>query len=418
MMHLNMTRRGLIGGLSAAGGLAATGLLGAQAATSGTKWVGSWASSQMVPNPDTTIPPEMASDVTIRQVARLSIGGSRLRVRLSNVFGTKPLKIDAAHIALCPDNLSPRIGKGQALTFGGRAQIVIPAGAEYLSDPFSLTVPAFTDLTVSLYLPEAATPQTSHPGARSASWFIKGNHAADATFEPEKVMERWFHLSAIDVEASTKSAAIVALGDSITDGYGVKPGTNARWTDTLSRRLQADKRYRHLSVLNHGIGGGRILNDGSGPNALSRFERDVLGQTGVRHLIIFEGVNDLGTLTREAPVSAEAHDALVVNMIGAYRQMIRRAHDRGITVHGATIAPFMGFDYYKPTAVNEADRQAVNRWIRTSGEFDTVIDLDATLRDPARPDWLKPEYDSGDHIHPSMDGYRIIGEAIRLGRFI
>ncbi|UDF04970.1 SGNH/GDSL hydrolase family protein [Asticcacaulis sp. AND118] len=411
----DLNRRRLLGGIAAGAALSAL----PAAASAGPKWVGAWASSQMVPNPDTTLPPDMASDVTIRQIVRLTQGGRQFRVRLSNVFGTRPLKIGAAHAAISADQMTSRIDPAQArgLTFGGRTAITIPAGAEYVSDPVVMAVTAFTDLTLSLYLPEAASPQTSHPGARIVSYFARGNRVAEAALDGAKTMERWFHISGVDVEASAKSAAIVTLGDSITDGYGVKPGMNARWTDQLARRLQAEARTRHLSVLNHGIGGGRILNDGSGPNAMARFERDVLAQTGVKYLVILEGVNDLGTLTKDAPVSAAAHAQLVEDMIGAYRQMIRRARERGIKVIGATILPFMGFSLYHPDAQNEADRQAVNRWIRTSGAFDAVIDFDRLMADPADPTRLRPDYDSGDHIHPSMAGYKVMGDAVDLRFF-
>lgn len=342
--------------------------------------------------------------MTLRQIVRLTQGGRQFRVRLSNVFGTRPLKIGAAHAAISADQMTSRIDTTNArgLTFGGRTAITIPAGAEYVSDPVVMTVKPFTDLTLSLYLPEAASPQTSHPGARMVSYFAKGNRVAEGSLDGAKTMERWFHVSGVDVMARQGAASIVALGDSITDGYGVKPGMNARWTDQLARRLQADPRTRHLSVLNAGIGGGRILNDGSGPNAMARFERDVLSQTGVKYLVILEGVNDLGTLTKDAPVSAAAHAQGVEDMITAYQQMIRRARERGLKVIGATILPFMGFSLYHPDAQTEADRQAVNRWIRTSGAFDAVIDFDKLMADPADPTRLKPDYDSGDHIHLSL----------------
>ncbi|BBF81942.1 SGNH/GDSL hydrolase family protein [Asticcacaulis excentricus] len=409
-------RRALLGGIAAGAGLVS---LPASAAAGGTVWVGAWASAQMVPNPDTTLPPDIASDVTIRQIVRLTQGGRQFRVRLSNVFGTRPLKIGAAHAAISADQMTSRIDTTNArgLTFGGRTAITIPAGAEYVSDPVVMPVKPFTDLTLSLYLPEAASPQTSHPGARMVSYFAKGNRVAEASLDGAKTMERWFHISGVDVLARQGAASIVALGDSITDGYGVKPGMNARWTDQLARRLQADARTRHLSVLNAGIGGGRILNDGSGPNAMARFERDVLSQTGVKYLVILEGVNDLGTLTKDAPVSAAAHAQLVEDMITAYQQMIRRARERGLKVIGATILPFMGFSLYHPDTQNEADRQAVNRWIRTSGAFDAVIDFDKLMADPADPTRLKPDYDSGDHIHPSIAGYRVMGDAVDLRLF-
>ncbi|ESQ80518.1 SGNH/GDSL hydrolase family protein [Asticcacaulis sp. YBE204] len=414
---ISLDRRALLGGLISTAAISA--LPASADAMSFGRWVGAWAASQMVPNPDTTLPPDIAADVTVRQIVRLTQGGRQFRVRLSNVCGTKPLRIGAAHAAISADQMTSRIDPSNArgLTFGGRTAITIPAGAEYVSDPVILTVKAFTDLTLSLYLPEAATPQTSHPGARMISYFAKGNHVTDTALEGARTMERWFHISGVDVMSGQGAGSIVTLGDSITDGYGVKPGTNARWPDRLAERLQATPGKRHLSVLNHGIGGGRVLNDGTGPNALARFERDVLSQTGVKYLIILEGVNDLGSLTRDAPASAAAHAALVESLIGAYRQMIRRAWDRGITVYGATILPFMGFSLYHPDALNEADRQAVNHWIRTSGEFDAVIDLDKVMADPTRPEWLSPEYDSGDHIHPSPAGYRAMGDAIDLNLF-
>lgn len=386
-------------------------VLAAPAQAEDTHWVGSWASSQLVPGADTAL----SADVTLRQVVRLSAGGTRVRVRLSNVFGQKPLRIGAAHIAHSPDALSSCIGEGRSLTFNGLAQATIPAGAEYLSDPVDLTVGSLTDVAISLYLPEAAAPQTGHPGARSVTWLVKGNHVAASQLENPQAVERWFHIASVDVRA--QGAAIVALGDSITDGFGVKPGTYARWTDRLAQRLQDDPRTRHLSVLNHGIGGGALIRGGTGPNAMARFDRDVLSQTGVRYLMIFIGVNDLGGLAREGGATPESHAELVDGMIGAYGQIIRRAKEKGIRVYGATILPFTGSDYYNPGAATEADRQRINSWIRQSGAFDAVIDLDKALADPQRPDRLKPEFDSGDHLHPSFAGYRAIGDAIDLSLF-
>ena len=214
--------------------------------------------------------------------------------------------------------------------------------------------------------------------------------------------------------APAGAAAIVVLGDSITDGYGVQPNTDTRWPDFLARRLQADPRTRHLAVLNHGIGGNRMLLDGLGPNALARFERDVLAQPGVRYLILLEGVNDLGTLTRDAPATPEAHRALVEGIIGAYRQMVERARARGIRAIGATILPYGASEYYHPNALNEADRQAINAWIRAPGHFDALIDFDAMIRDPAAPTRMRADLDSGDGLHPSIAGYEAMAEAVPL----
>jgi len=219
------------------------------------------------------------------------------------------------------------------------------------------------------------------------------------------------------VERCKAAQLIVALGDSITDGRGSTTNGNDRWTDRLAQRLQADPATRHLAIVNQGIGGNRLLNDGLGPNALARLDRDVLAQPGVRYLILLEGINDIGTLTRETPVSDVEHARLVSRIIGAYRQIVMRARAKGIKVIGGTILPFAGNDYYHPDARNEADRQAVNSWIREPGNFDAVVDFDRAMRDPVRPDRLLPRYDVGDALHPSPEGYRAMAEAIPLDLF-
>ena len=220
-----------------------------------------------------------------------------------------------------------------------------------------------------------------------------------------------------DVAAPAQAAAVVTLGDSITDGHGATTNGNDRWPDVLARRLQGTPATKTVSVLNHGIGGNRLLLDGLGPNALARFDRDVVAQTGVRYVIVFEGVNDLGTLTRDAPASAAEHKALVDRIESAYEQMILRAHAHGIRVIGATITPYGGSGYYHPNAENDADRQAINAWIRDPKHFDAVVDFDKVVRDPAQPDRLNPAFDSGDHLHPSAVGYKAMGEAIPLTMF-
>lgn len=389
----------------------------AAAETTPPRWVGSWASSQMVPNPDGLIPAEFGTDVTVRQVVRLSVSGTRIRLKLSNVHGRDPMVIAQAYVARSTDVMTSRIGDGKAITFNGRAEVTIPAGAEYLSDPIDFPVAALENLSISLYLPKVAGTQTGHPGARSLTWFVKGNAVSAPELTEPKSIERWFHIAGIDIEAERKNVAIVALGDSITDGYGVKPGTNARWTDHLAERLQADPRKRHIAVLNHGIGGGAVLRGGLGPNAMARFERDVLGQPGARYLILLEGVNDLGGLSKYPNATDAEHEQLVAGMIAAYQQMILRARERGLKVYGATILPFSGNGYDDAAGRAEKDRQAINKWIRESGAFDKIIDLDLALRDPEQPNRLNPAYDSGDHLHPSMAGYKAIGDAIDLRLF-
>jgi len=400
----------------AALGLALTLALPAHAGTASKplKWVGAWASAQMAPDAKNSLAPEDYPNATLRQVVRLSLGGDTIRVRLSNAFGTQPLTIKAAHVAMSAALDSARIDPAtdRPLTFSGRGQVTIPAGADYWSDPVTLKVAPLTSLAVSLHYAAAPSVQTGHPGSRATSYVLAGDHTADADLPGAKTIDRWFQISSIDVIPEKKASTIVAFGDSITDGYGVQPNTNLRWTDALMTRLKG----RNIGVLNLGIGGNRVLLDGLGPNALARFERDVLSQAGVTHVIVLEGVNDLGTLTREAPAAPEAHKALVEQVTAGYRQMIDRAHARGIKVIGATILPYSGSAYYHPGPESEADRQAINAFIRAPGNFDGVIDWDKALRDPAKPTHLLPAYDN-DGLHPNLAGYKAMADAVPLSLF-
>lgn len=395
--------------------LLAVGSLGAAPAK---RWVGAWASSQMIPDAQNALPVAELEGATLRQVVRLTAGGPEIRLRLSNTFGTEPLEFEAVHVARSAEPGSARIAPGgRAVTFQGEAGVTVPAGADYVSDPIPFPVRPFDRIAVTVRLPKAPARQTCHPGSRTTS-FVARNAAPAATDLPgAATYVRWCQLSGVDVAAAARAAAVVAFGDSITDGYGVAPDRDERWPDFLAARLQANAATRHLSVLNQGIGGNRLRLDGLGPNALARFERDVLAQPGVRHVIVLEGVNDLGVFTREAPQPPQAHARLVREMIGIYAQMAARARARGIRVIGATITPYGGSAYYHPDAANEADRQAVNHWIRTSGAFDAVIDFDAALRDPQRPDRLRADLDSGDGLHPSIAGYRAMADAVPLEVF-
>lgn len=390
-------------------------LLGAAAPPPGPgeRWVTAWATSQMIPG-NNALPSEDLKDATLRQIVRIQIAGGKMRVRLTNAYGTQPLRIGAATIAPSLDPASAKIDAARLmpLRFGGAKSVVIPAGADYWSDPVTLPVKAGADLAITLYLPDAPAQQTSHPGSRATSYYVHGDHSNDADLAGAKTAERWYQIGAIEL-ASPKASAVVILGDSITDGYGVPANSNTRWTDALQLRLRATPALADMAVLNAGIGGNRLLNDGLGPNAMARFDREVLSYPGVTHLVIFEGVNDLGTLTRDAPATPEAHAALVEGMIGAYRQMVARARAHGIKVIGATITPYGGSGYYHPDAANEADRAAVNAWIRTPGNFDGVIDFDAAMRDPAAPTRLRKAYDN-DGLHPSVAGYQALADAVPL----
>lgn len=383
-------------------------------------WVGSWAASQQIPEPRNALAVDALQDATLRQVVHLSIGGSTLRLRLSNAFGTEPLHFGAVHIARAVSPSSSAIvpGSDTALNFGGAPDVTIPAGADYLSDPIAFPMEPRSNLVVSFYLDTAPARETGHPGSRETTWFLHGNHVSDAELQDAQQVEHWYQISGVDVLAPAGASAVVALGDSITDGHATTTNGNDRWTDVLAERLQANSPTTQISVLNEGIGGNHLLTDGLGPNVLARFDRDVLAQSGVHWVIVLEGINDIGRLSREGDVPESAHQQLVHQIIDAYRQLIAGAHAHGLMVIGGTITPFVGSGYYRPRTANEADREDVNRWIRAPGNFDAVVDFDQAVRNPAQPDRISPAYDSGDHLHPSPAGYRAMADAIPLSLLV
>lgn len=383
-------------------------------------WVGSWASSQQLVELSNAIPPVTLRDGTLRQIVHLSIGGAGLRVQLSNRFGAAPLRIDSVHVARSADPATAKIvnGTDTPVQFFGNTEVTIPPGADYISDPVTMPVVPQSDLAVTLHMEEQPSQQTGHPGSRATSYVVPGNHVADADFDSPLKIDHWYFLAGIDVPAtSPRVAAVVTLGDSITDGHGATTNGNDRWPDILVQRLDADQQTHDISVLNQGIGGNRVLLNGIGPNALARFNSDVLAQPGARFLIILEGVNDLGVLAREHDVPKSEHDVMVAQIESAFQQMVTRGHECGMRVIGATILPFAGSEYYHPGPATEADRRAINDWIRAKGNFDAVIDFDQVTRDPQNPTHLLPEYDSGDHLHPSPAGYAAMARSIPLSLF-
>jgi len=382
-------------------------------------WVGTWAASQQIPEPRNALPADDLRDATMRQIVHVSVGGTTLRVHISNAFGTEPLRFTSVHIARPLSAAAAAIdpASDKALTFAGHSDVIVPAGAEFISDPLDYSVAPLSNLAVTFHLETAPEVETSHPGSRSTTYYVHGDLVSAADLPDAKKVDHWFQLSGIDVAAPPNAAAVVVLGDSITDGHAATTNGNDRWPDVLAQRLQASLATREIGVLNHGIGGNHLLIDGLGPNALARFDRDVLAQAGVRYLIVFEGVNDLGGLTRTGEVSPADHAKFVDRILSAYQQIITRAHTHGIEVIGGTITPYTGSDFYHPGPSNEADREAINQWIRTPGHFDAVIDFDKTIRDPHQPDRMLPVYDSGDHLHPSPAGYHTMGEAVPLSLF-
>jgi len=359
---------------------------------------------------------------TLRQIVHTSIGGSKARVVLSNTYGTAPVTIGAAHIALRDKQGAIQNASGRPLTFGGHPTMTIPANAVMYSDPVNLTVPPMADLAIDLYLPgstNAPATLTMHGGALQTSYISEtGNNVGKTTMPEIGTTQSWFLLSHVDVVAPDATGAIVAFGDSITDGARSTPDTNHRWPDQLATRLLSQG--IKMGVLNAGIGGNRVLNEapvpvgadvravGAGINALARFEHHVLSLPGATHVIVLEGINDIGNARANPTPSAS-------DLIAAHKQLIEQAHARGLKIIGATLTPFWGAAYY--TQVGETKRQAVNEWIRTSKAYDGVIDFDQATRDPADPKKFLEQYDSCDYLHPSDAGYKAMADAIDLSLF-
>jgi lysophospholipase L1-like esterase len=396
-------------------------LVGAQLNAQGKPqvWVASWGASQQVPEPQNAMAADDLRDATVRQVFHLSAGGTALRVHVSNAFGTEALHFTSVHVARAMSAGGAAIDPAtdRALTFAGGNDVTVPPGAEFVSDALDGPVSALEDVAVTFHLLAAPVRQTGHPGSRATSYFVHGDLVAARDLPDAKKVDHWYQVSGIDVLESAGAAAVVALGDSITDGHGATTNGNDRWTDVMAARLQASASTRGIGVSNQGIGGNHLLTDGLGPNALARFDRDVLAPAGVRWVIVFEGVNDLGGLARLGEVTQAEHNAQVKRVVAAYEQIILRAHAHGLRVIGATITPYVGSDYYHPGPMSEADRQTVNSWIRAAGHFDAVVDFDVVVRDPVHPDRLLSAFDSGDHLHPSPAGYRAMGEAVAVSLF-
>lgn len=374
--------------------------------------VGSWATAVQAPEPENALAPADLTDATLRQVVHLSLGGPISAVRFSNAYGAAPLHIAAAHIARPMANGAIDPSSDRPLAFSGAPDVTIPIGADYVSDPIvAFFASPLSDVAVSLYFDKPPASQTGHPGSRATSFVAHGNLVSAVQLPNAKAIDRWYFIEGVDVVAPIQASTVVAFGDSITDGHGSTTNANDRWPDDMARTLQANDDTRDIAVLNAGIGGNHLLTDGLGPNALARFDRDVLAPPGVKAVILLEGINDLDGLTISGELPAAAHQVLVHRIIAAYEQIAARGHSHGIRVYGGTITPDAGSDYYHPDAENEADRQAVNAWIRAPSHFDGVIDFDAVVRDPAHLDRLLPVYDSGDHLHPGPAGYRAMGEA-------
>lgn len=381
-------------------------------------WTASWATS--VQGPETSQPgvdPAKETDATVRQIVHLSAGGSNLRVQFSNAFGTKPILIDAAAIAAATSPANPAIAPGTShpLLFSGSPSVLIPVGATFVSDPVAFNVAPLANLAITMHLPAAPSVESAHPGSRATSYLLAGNHVPDPDLPAAEKVVRWMQIAEVDVTAPAPRT-VVALGDSITDGHGATTDGNDRWPDILAAHLQSAGMHE-VAVVNQGIGGNHLLTNGIGQNLLERFDRDVLGVAGIRSIVILEGINDLGIVSRTPDATQAMRTNLVARMESAFTQVIERAHAHGIKVYGATITADGGSGYYHPNADDEAAREAINSWIRQPGNFDGFVDFDQVTRDPAHPTQLLPAFDSGDHLHPGPAGYKAMGNAVPLNWF-
>jgi lysophospholipase L1-like esterase len=384
-------------------------------ATDAGRWTGTWyASPQPLWGADFALPtniPARLSRQTLRETAKVSIGGKRVRVVFSNRYGAAPLVLGEAHLALSRTGSAIVEGSDRTLTFGGKRSVTIPPGAPMVSDPVELDVAALGRVTVSTFFPEATPVDTFHWGEQQTAYIASGNATGVAEIDTGQPMKGRAFLSGILVEAAPGTRTVVAFGDSITDGNGSTPDADRRWPDYLAQRLAHDG----VAVLNAGISGARVLKDRMGANALARFEHDVLSQPGVDTAVVLMGINDIGW----AGSAFAPHEAAVAaqDMIDGYRQLIAQARMRGVRIVGATLTPYENALHGTPFAEHysrekDAVRQAVNRWIRTGGEFDAVVDFDAVTRDPQHPARFLPAYDSGDHLHPGDAGYKAMADAL------
>ncbi len=375
-------------------------------------WVGTWATANYAA-------PGKGfgqADMTYREIVHTTLAGPLMRVELSNQFGTEPLTIGAVHAALVEVHPSHpgdiNLISANALTFNGQPSIIIPPGAIVVSDPAALALPAGADLAISLFLPaQKISTVTQHGTALTTSFIAPGNVVGRKTLDAPQTTRSWAFLRAVDIKSTFDTAAVVAFGDSITDGHGSTPDGNDRWADVFARRLQGNKKTNKLAVLNEGMGGNRILHDGTGPSALARFDT-VLALPGVRYIILMEGINDIG----------HGHDprggsdvVTTADLTQGFNQLVERAHAHGIKVIGATLTPYMGAGYSSPDG--ETERKEYNAFLRTSKQLDGLIDFDAATRDRTDPDRFRQDFQSGDQLHPSPAGYKAMGDSIDLKLF-
>lgn len=391
----------------------------AAASTQDIHWVDTWAAA-----PDSPGPAVRAK--TLRQVVRTSIGGTAVRIRLSNLFGSDAVTLGPVEVARHGTGSGVQTGTSHRITFGGRTTVTVAKGADVLSDPVQFPVRALEELAVSLYVPDAAAA-TIHSVGLQTVYFANGEVTGAASLPAGETDDSRYFLTDVEVAAAPDSRSIVVVGDSITDGVGSKEDANTRWPDDLAARLQADPNLASIGVVNSGMAGNRILRDGAapylGPSLIARLDRDVLAKPGLKWVLVLEGVNDISA---SDTLTDPAQHATAAQIIDGMQTLIGRAHARGIKVWGATLLPYKdtvvppnaGFQGPFYTAAGEAKRQAVNEWIRTAHAFDAVVDFDRVMRDPVHPERLRGDFDSGDHLHPNDAGHKAVAAAIDTHLFL
>jgi lysophospholipase L1-like esterase len=371
-------------------------------------WLATWAAP-----PDST--QALRGNQTLRQVVRVSIGGDAVRLRISNLFGATPLTLGPVRVARHSVGSGIRPGSGMFITFGGKRTVIVPKGADVLSDPVPMSIAALEKLAVSMYLPRRVASATVHSTGYQTAYLSKGEATAAHSLPRAKTSTSRYFLTDVEVSSRREAHAFVIVGDSLSDGDGSTVDANARWPDVLAERLQADASMRHIAVVNSGISGNLLLHAAVdpyvGPSMLSRFERDALSKPGVRWVMVFAGITDISS---NDMLGAESKMVTAQHIIGGLQSLIARARAQGLKVWGATMGPYVGVEEPFFSAAGEAMRQEVNHWIRTAGAYDVVVDFEEVIRDPAQPDRLRPAVDSGDHLHPNDAGYRLMGEAIDL----
>lgn len=400
--------------------LAASGLLVASKVIAQTaprdRWIATWAASQFAgpprPPADSVDRTPTVANRTIREIVRVSVGGRRVRIRLTNQGGDRPLVIGSAHVALRTSGAAIDPSTDRPITFNGHPSAIIRAGSYMVSDAVTLAVPSLADVAISLFITDSARLSTRHAlGLQTNYVSAPGDFAGAASVAADTTVQFWPFLAGVDVVNPSVTGVIATIGNSITDGARSTADSNSRWPDILARRLLTSKEPVK-AVVNAGISGNRVLSPGAGPSALERFDRDVLMQPGVTHVIVLEGINDISAGTG----AANPHNEISVEeLIAGHKQMIDRAHERGLVIFGATLTPIGGMRGATPERM--AKRDALNAWIRTSHSYDGVIDFDKVTRDPSDTTRFLPAYDSGDHLHPGDAGYKAMGNAVDLALF-